>query len=64
MSLLPYLSARFLDNPIPKIIKMIPPALNKPKPAESGSVPKKLIPIPDRKSKIGLINLVRLSLST
>ena len=48
----------------PKIIKMIPPALNKPKPAESGSVPKKLIPIPYRKFKIGLIKLVRFSLST
>ena len=41
---LPYLSAMAFDKPIPTIIKMMPPALNKPNPAETGSFPKKLIP--------------------
>ena len=51
--LLPYLSANIFDKPIPIIINMIPPALNNPKPAETGSFPKKLIPIFDKKSIIG-----------
>ena len=63
-SLLPYLSANFLDKPIPKIIKIIPPALKRPKPADSGSAPKKLTPIPDKKSKIGLMKFINRSLST
>lgn len=42
----PYLSASFFDIAIPIIPKSIPPALNKPNPAETGSEPKKLTPIP------------------
>ena len=48
-SRLPYLSANFFDNVMPTIIKIIPPALNKPNPAETGSSPKKLIPYYERK---------------
>ena len=48
-SLLPYLSANFFDSVMPTIIKIIPPALNKPKPAETGSSPKKFKPMPERK---------------
>ena len=55
----PYLSARFFDKPIPKIIKIIPPALNNPNHADMGSFPKKLMPIEDKKSNIGLIKFVR-----
>ena len=64
ISLFPYLSANPLDKPIPKIIKIIPPALNRPKPADRGSAPKKLIPIPDKISKMGLMKFVSRSLST
>ena len=60
ISLLPYLSANFFDSPIPRIINIIPPALNRPKPAESGSSPKKLIPMFVKNSKIGLIKAVNL----
>ena len=60
----PYLSARFLDNVIPTIIKIIPPALNKPKPADTGSFPKKSMPTFDKPFKMGVIKVVRLSLST
>ena len=42
----------------------MPPALNKPKPAEIGSDPKKLIPKPDNAVRSGPINLVREALST
>jgi hypothetical protein len=42
----------------------MPPALNKPKPAETGSDPKKLIPKPDNPVITGLINLARAALST
>ena len=56
----PYLSAKVLESPIPIIIKIIPPALNKPKPAETGSLPKKLIPTLDKNSKTGLMKLVNL----
>ena len=51
----PYLSANILDNPIPIIMNIMPPALNNPKPAETGSLPKKLIPTLDKKSSIGEI---------
>ena len=40
-SLFPNLSARYLEKEIPIIIKVIPPALNKPKPADIGSSPEK-----------------------
>ena len=59
----PYLSAKVLDSPIPIIIKMIPPALNKPKPADTGSFPKKLISTLDKNSKTGLMKLVNLEAS-
>ena len=55
-SLFPYLSARPLEKEIPTIINMIPPALNNPKPAETGSSPKKFRPIKERKDIIGSIN--------
>ena len=47
-SLFPNLSARYLEKEIPIIIKVIPPALNKPKPADIGSSPKKLSPNDER----------------
>ena len=59
----PYLSAKALDNPIPIIINIIPPALNKPKPADTGSFPKKLIPILDKNSNTGLMKLVNFEAS-
>ena len=36
-------------------MNIMPPALNNPKPAETASIPKKLIPILDKKSSIGAI---------
>ena len=51
--LLPYLSANIFDKPIPIIINIIPPALKRPNPAETGSLPKKSIPILDKKSMMG-----------
>ena len=62
--LLPYESASGLEIPIPIIIKIIPPALNNPKPADIGSFQKKLTPTLDKKFKIGLIKSVRRALST
>ena len=59
----PYLSAKGFDKPIPIIIKIIPPALNNPNPAETGSFPKKLTPILDKNSNIGLIKLVKFDAS-
>ena len=57
--LLPYLSANIFDRPIPTIIKIIPPALKSPNPADTGSLPKKLIPIFDKKSSIGEMKSLR-----
>ena len=54
--LLPYSSANFFEIPIPIIMNKIPPALKSPKPADTGSLPKKLIPIADKKASVGLIN--------
>jgi len=63
-SLFPYLSARPFDSEIPTIIKIIPPALNRPNPAEIGSEPKKLMPTEVRAPVIGLIKLVNAAAST
>ena len=57
--LFPYWSANIFDKPIPIIINIIPPALNNPKPAETGSLPKKFIPILDKKSNIGEIKSLK-----
>ena len=62
--LFPYLSANIFDKPIPIIINIIPPALNNPKPAETGSLPKKFIPTLDKKSIMGEIKSVREFLET
>ena len=62
--LLPYLSANLFDNMIPMIMKIMPPALNNPKPAATGSFPKKLIPAFENAWSTGLINAVSVSLST
>ena len=57
--LFPYLSANIFDKPIPIIINIIPPALNNPKPAETGSLPKKFIPILEKKSIMGEIKSLK-----
>ena len=44
-----------LEKEIPIIINIIPPALNRPKPAEIGSSPKKFNPIIERIYIIGSI---------
>ncbi|MNR10286.1 hypothetical protein D3C85_1265310 [compost metagenome] len=50
---LPYLSANLFDKVIPTIMKIIPPALNKPNPAAIGSFPNWFNPIPANPSNIG-----------
>ena len=53
-----------LESEMPTIMKIIPPALNSPKPADIGSSPKKLIPTDFKLFSNGPMKVAKLLAST